>query len=73
MAFVSKEEKEKYYNTYPPGTKVLILTDQEWYQGRVIERYGENGTVKIRCQMKAGYEFTILYSHRGEIRIAGDK
>lgn len=70
MAFVSKEEKEKYYNTYPLGTRVLILNQQEWLPGEVIDRFGESGTVKIKCQMDSGGQFIILYGRRGIIRLA---
>lgn len=70
MAFVSKEEREKYYNTYPPGTRVLILDRQEWLPGEAIDRFGESGTVKIKCKMDSGEEFIILYGRKGTIRLA---
>lgn len=70
MAYVSTEERESFYQQYPPGTRVLLLERQKWFPGEVIERYGQHGTVYIRCRTDSGVDLTILYGARGHIQPA---
>lgn len=71
MAYVLEEERQKYYDKFPPGTKVFVLQKrQTWLRGTVIKRYFENGTVKICCQTEPGTEWMILYGDRAAILLA---
>ena len=70
MAYISIEERQEFYDTYPPGTRVLILKRKSWNPGIVIERYSQHGTVKIRYQLDKGEKLFILYGTRERIRIA---
>ena len=73
MGYIPQEDKEKFYDIYPPGTRVLIFDRQEWVPGEVVDRYGAAGTVKIVCKMDSGEQFIVLYGRRGSIRLAEAK
>lgn len=70
MAYITKEEREGYYNKFPPGAKVMVRERHEWHPGEVVERYGQHGTIYIRCKLLSGLEVFILYGNRDSIALA---